>query len=112
MKRKIRSKRRKTRKGGRAIDYGNTKTWGHSNYYAYNNNPKIFTTSPNYYTQKVGGRKMKGGFFDESRRMFQPLSSFWENTKFTNDGGMRAMNGQYNGVNPSPLRQFNHIKSN
>ena len=105
---KRQTKRRRTRKGGAgAIHYGDTQTWGNSNHYAYNNNPKIFTTSPNYYTQKNGGRrKMRGGFLTDALRIFQPLSSFWENNMFISDSSTRAFNGLYPGIDPSPLKQF------
>ena len=116
---KKRSTRRSNkRKGGGPINYGDVSKWGKGNYYVNNTKPEIFTSSPDYYTQKVGGKKtrknkMKGGFgfIDNSLRFFQPLSSTWDNFKFTSDVAMRGNSGSYinNHNDPNPMKQF--IKS-
>ena len=106
-------RKRTTRKGGRAfvgppIQYGNTSTWGTTNYYKNNLMPTIFYKTPNHYN---GGRKTrknkkyKGGLFDESRRLFQPLTNAWRSMSYGTSSTTAASSGSYPPVNPSPLVQ-------
>jgi hypothetical protein len=110
-------RKRTTRKGGRAfvgppIQYGNISTWGTTNYYKDNLMPKIFYRTPNHYNggktrknKKYKDKKYKGGFFDESRRLFQPLTNAWRNMSYGTSSTTAASSGSYPPVNPSPLVQ-------
>lgn len=108
-------RKRSTRKGGRAfvgppINYGNTSTWGTTNYYKDNLNPKIFFRTPNHYNVKGGKtrkKKYRGGLLDDSRRLFQPLTSAWNNMRYSMSSTSLASSGSYPqpNSNPSPMYQ-------
>jgi hypothetical protein len=110
-------KSRRTRRGGEALvgrpyAQSDTSTWGNSNYYPYNETPRLFTDYI-YNDQQFmfkGGRKRRKrrtrrGGTNSLHVWAQPLTNYYRATTYMGDSQMNNFYGRELGVNPSILKQ-------
>ena len=107
MRSKHRSRRRKarrySRKGGSALvgkPYSYS-TWGTSNYYAYNQNPKLNHPEYNLHKQAGGGKWYD--MFDPRARPVQSLWSVKDSAEHGLQSGVNAFFGKYPTASPNNL---------
>lgn len=108
---------RRSRRGGQAALVGtpyaqsDPSTWGNSNYYPYNETPRLFTDYV-YHDQQYmfrGGRrqsrKRKRGGSNSLYVWAQPLTNYMRLTNYEGESQYNDFMGRERGVNPSVLSQ-------
>ena len=113
---------RKSRRGGMALvgipySQSDTSTWGNSNYYPYNETPRLFTESTYNDQQYIyrGGRRKRSrqrkrrrlirGGGDSLNVWSQPLTNITRSLTYDVGSAVNTLRGHYPGVNPSVLSQ-------